>query len=184
MNGRAALAWLWIVALGAGAAMAYGIIQDQVAVRVSGEYFTIGHVPLFDTTSPTLLALGWGVADTWWLALPFGVLLAAAARAGARRALGAGELLRPVGLLFAMIALAAALAGALGYVLARNGVLDVPQDFVDLLPAERQQLFMADWWAHNASCAVGVLGGIVLCLRLYRERARKAVLSARRAAGK
>jgi len=41
-------------------AISYGVIHDQITVRICLEYFTIGHPPVFDTTSPTLLALGWG----------------------------------------------------------------------------------------------------------------------------
>lgn len=47
-----------IVLLTVAAAVAYGVAHDQVTVRVSLEYFTVGHPPVFDTTSPTLLALG------------------------------------------------------------------------------------------------------------------------------
>ena len=49
------------------AAAGYGIIHDQITARICLEYFTIGHTPVFATTSPTLLALGWGVIATWWL---------------------------------------------------------------------------------------------------------------------
>ena len=47
-----------IVLLAGSAAVGYGIAHDLVNVRDSLEYFTVGHPPVFDTTSPTLLALG------------------------------------------------------------------------------------------------------------------------------
>jgi len=50
--------------------VAYGLVHDQVTVRVSLEYFTIGHPQLITTSSPTLLALFWGAAATWWVGLP------------------------------------------------------------------------------------------------------------------
>ena len=54
-----------IVVLGVVAAVCYGVLHDQVTARVCVEYFTIGHPPLFNTDSPTLLAFGWGVVGTW-----------------------------------------------------------------------------------------------------------------------
>ena len=53
--------WLKIIGLGVVGAVAYGIAHDNVTARVCVEYFTIGHVPIFGTENPTLLALGWGV---------------------------------------------------------------------------------------------------------------------------
>lgn len=73
-----------VVLLAVLAAVTYGIVHDQVTVRVSLEYFTIGHPPVFDTDSPTLLALGWGVLATWWVGLPLGFLLATASQVGRR----------------------------------------------------------------------------------------------------
>lgn len=52
---------LLIVLLCIGSAIGYGIAHDQITARVCVEYFTIGHPRVFDTESPTLLALGWGV---------------------------------------------------------------------------------------------------------------------------
>ena len=85
-----------IVLLATFAAIAYGILHDQVTARICVEYFTIGHPPVFPTTSPTLLALGWGILATWWVGLPLGILLAIAARAGSRPRLTAAQLRRPI----------------------------------------------------------------------------------------
>src|SRR3954451_19765307 len=60
---------LAIVLLSILAAVLYGIVHDQVTARICVEYFTIGHPPVFDTESPTLLGLGWGVIATWWVGL-------------------------------------------------------------------------------------------------------------------
>ena len=64
-----------IVLLCIAAAVVYGILHDQVTARVCVEYFTIGHPPVFNTDSPTLLALGWGSSQPsgWafcWAYLP------------------------------------------------------------------------------------------------------------------
>lgn len=67
--------------------MAYGVLHDLVTAHVCVEYFTVGHPQLFEfeTDSPTLLALGWGVVATWWVGAGLGVPLALVARVGSRR---------------------------------------------------------------------------------------------------
>jgi len=70
-----------IVLLCVLAAVAYGVVHDQVTVRVCVEYFTVGHPPVFPTDDPTLLGLGWGVLATWWVGVLLGLGLAVAAAA-------------------------------------------------------------------------------------------------------
>ena len=71
-----------IIALCILAGAVYGILHDQVTVRVCLEYFTVFHPNIFHTQSPTLLALGWGVLATWWVSIFLGIMLVIAARAG------------------------------------------------------------------------------------------------------
>src|SRR3954463_16695995 len=85
-----------IVLLSIAAAVAYGILHDQVTARVCVEYFTIGHPPVFPTESPTRLGIGWGIIATWWVGLLLGIPLAVAARAGRRPWRGVRSLVRPV----------------------------------------------------------------------------------------
>src|SRR5215510_14402353 len=89
------------------AAITYGIVHDQVTARVCVEYFTIGHPPLIPSTSPTLLALAWGVVATWWVGLPLGFMLASAARLGPRPKLSAAQLMPLVGRLLTAMGAAA-----------------------------------------------------------------------------
>jgi hypothetical protein len=42
-----------ILALAVAAAVLYGVVQDQIAARVSVEYFAVAHRRLVDTRSPT-----------------------------------------------------------------------------------------------------------------------------------
>ena len=39
------------------AAVAYGIVHDQITARLCVEYFTVAHPPLIHTSSPTVLGL-------------------------------------------------------------------------------------------------------------------------------
>ena len=115
---------LKIVALCIVAAIAYGIIHDQITARVCIEYFTVFHPPIFHTQSPTLLGIGWGIIATWWVGAFFSVPMILASRAGSRPTLRASELLPSIIWLLATMGACALLAGVTGYLLAREGVLN------------------------------------------------------------
>lgn len=161
---------LAIVGLCIGAAVVYGIIHDQITARLCVEYFTIGHAPVFATQSPTLLGIGWGIIATWWVGLLLGVPLALAARVGQRPPRSAGSLVRPVLILLGVMAVGAALAGVIGYLLARNGVITLPEPLATRVPQDRHVLFLTDAWAHGASYLFGIVGGIELIERTWRRR--------------
>jgi hypothetical protein len=114
----------------------------------------------------------WGIVATWWFALPLGVALASAARLGDRPRLTALQLVKPVLALLGAMAIVALLSGITGYVLAARHSI-VPNEWILLnIPGSRQSAFIADWWAHSASYISGFLGGIVLCLYVWRSRSR------------
>ena len=165
------MAWLKIVLLCLGAAVVYGIIHDQITARVCVEYFTVGHPPVFGTEDPTLLGLGWGVLATWWVGLLLGLALAVAARAGSRPRRSAKSLFRPVVKLLVVMAVCALIAGAAGWLLARNGVVYLVGSIATELPPERHAQFVADLWAHSASYGVGCIGGLVVVGCVWRSRA-------------
>src|SRR5262249_11235419 len=161
------------------AAVLYGIVHDQVTARVCLEYFTVFHPPVFPTSSPTLLGLGWGIIATWWVGLPLGGLLALAARAGSPGPkLVAKDLVRPVVCLMLAVATAALLAGAraalvaggCGWWLATRGSVAMPGWLAEKIPASRHARFIGDWWAHNASYGFGALGGAGLSVVTWRRR--------------
>ena len=164
--------FLKIVGLGVVAAIGYGIVHDQVTVRVCLEYFTIFHPRLIASTSPTLLALAWGVVATWWVGLPLGLGLAAAARAGTRRKLGAEAVAPSVLALLGVMASCALVAGVSAYLLARFDVawFGLGGQFGDVVPFPRHPRCFADLWAHRASYLSGIVGGIIVIVRTYRRR--------------
>lgn len=98
-------------------AITYGILHDQVTVRISPEYFTIGHPPIFNAESATLLALKWGVAATWWVGLILGVVLSVSARCGNLPPVHSAQLMRPIMQLLFLMFGAALCMGAFGYLL-------------------------------------------------------------------
>jgi hypothetical protein len=152
------------------AAVAYGIVHDQVTARVCVEYFTIGHPPVFHTDDPTLLGVGWGIIATWWVGAMLGVPLAIAARAGSRPKRDVKSLIRPIAILMIVNAICAALAGTIGWVAAKRGWLRLP-DFVAMsVPNDKQVPFMADLWAQNSSYAIGFAGGLIVIVFCWRSR--------------
>jgi hypothetical protein len=166
---------LAIVLMCVVAAVVYGIAHDQVTARVCVEYFTVGHPPAFGTDDPTLLGLGWGIIATWWVGLLLGVPLAVASRTGSRPKRSARSLVRPVVWLLAVMAVCASAAGVAGWFLARSGVVFLVGPIARELPSDRHVPFLADLWAHSASYLVGLVGGIVVIVWVWRSRGRVAV---------
>jgi hypothetical protein len=154
------------------AAVTYGIVHDQVTARVCVEYFTIGHPPVFPTESPTLLGLGWGIIATWWVGVLLGVPLAVAARMGSRPQRDARSLVRSIGILLAVMAVSATIAGFMGYSLALAGKISLTEPLASRIPVERHPLFLADLWTHLASYRVGFIGGLVVIASVWRSRGR------------
>lgn len=160
-----------IIALGLFAAILYGVAHDMVTAHVCVEYFTIGHPPVFHTDSPILLALGWGVIATWWVGFPLGILLALAARAGSSRPkLSARQVAIPLAWLLLGMCTLALTAGIAGYLLAMCRAIWLVGELAERVPPERHAVFLADMWAHTASYAAGILGGLGLAVWLWRKR--------------
>jgi hypothetical protein len=159
-----------IVGLAVAAAIIYGILHDQITAHVCVQYFTIGHPLVFHTDSPTLLGLGWGIIATWWVGLFLGVPLAVVARAGRRPKRSVASLLWPVTVVLLVMAACALLAGIVGYLLASMGLVFLLEPLSTAIPPDKHAAFLADVWAHSASYLVGLLGGIVLLIRVWRSR--------------
>jgi hypothetical protein len=161
---------LGIVLMCVVAAVCYGVVHDQVTARVCVEYFTVGHPPVFGTDDPTLLGIGWGIIATWWVGLLLGVPLAIFARVGSRPKRSFGSLVRPIAGLLGVMAVFALAAGVMGWFLARSGAVFLVGPIARALPADRHVPFLADLWAHSASYLVGLVGGIVVMIRVWRSR--------------
>jgi len=158
-----------------GAAIAYGLIHDQVTAHLCVEYFSVAHPPVFRTSSPFLLALGWGVIATWWVGFPLGLGLAAAARLGPSPRLTLRDLWPAVLALMFVTAIAAVVSGVTGAVLVATGRSPVPGGWGAIIPPGKQVAFSADAWAHLASYGVGSAGGLVVIgYAIWRRRSRSA----------
>lgn len=156
------------------AAVVYGVVHDQVTARLCVEYFTIGHPPIFPTTDPTLLGLGWGVIATWWVGLILGVPLALCSRVGPWPKLTAAQLVRPLIIMLTVVAVLAVIAGVVGNVAASSKAVRLLEPLASRVPKDRHVAFLTNLWAHSASYLAGALGGIVLCVYALVRRGRLA----------
>lgn len=161
-----------IIGVAIGAAVGYGIVHDMITAHLCVEYFTEAHPPLFNTSEPALLALGWGIVATWWVGALLGGLLALASQAGARPKLATHTLWRPVSQLLLVMALCAALAGVMGWLLSTAGIIGLWEPLDREIPPERHPRFLAVAFAHTTSYAVGFIGGLFLIGRTWRMRQR------------
>jgi hypothetical protein len=170
VNAAARTTPLKIIALCVAAAVVYGVLHDQITARVCVEYFTIGHPRVFDTDSPTLLGLGWGVIATWWVGLILGAALAFAATRGPRPQRTAASLIRPLVRLLAVTASVAIAAGLLGWYLGAQQWVVLVDPLARLVPRDHHAAFIADLWAHSASYLAAFVGGLVLINRVWKSR--------------
>lgn len=159
--------WLFCIV----AAVAYGIVHDQITARVCVEYFTVGHPPVFRTTSPTLLAFGWGVIATWWVGALLGLFLALCARFGTGPKIEADDLIKPIIILLLVMGFSALCAGVLGYVMAKRGEISL-DDLENVLGRQRANRFIADFCSHLTSYLVGAFGGLFVCGWVVVKRRR------------
>lgn len=153
---------LKIIAFATLAAIVYGIVHDQVTAHLCVEYFTIAHPPVFPTTSPFLLALGWGVIATWWVGLPLGILLAIVARAGRAPRLALADLRGAILRLMLVSAIGALLAGGIGAAATALRFVTISEYWASVIPPGKHVAFLADAWAHGASYLIGAIGGLVV----------------------
>lgn len=152
-------------------AIVYGVFHDQITVRVCLEYFTVAHPPILHVSDPTLIALIWGIATTWWPGLFVGTLVAIASNTGDRPIYAARMLVRPLLTLLMVMSGSALIAGIIGYTLAKSGIVQ-PVDYVSAMDSSKHPAFMADAFAHCASYLFGFLGSVVILVRVWRARGK------------
>lgn len=159
-----------IVGLCVVVAVLYGIAHDQVTARVCVEYFTIGHPTVIHSTSPTLLALVWGVIATWWFGLLLGLPLAVVARVGSLPKLGVTHVVKPLAILMLVIASCSLVAGCLGWWAAEWKLIVLLGPMADDVPPDRHVPFLADLCAHNVAYATGAIGALVIWVWTLAQR--------------
>ncbi len=68
------------------------------------------------------------------------------------------------------MACSALIAGILGYFLTKAGVFHLVPRLADQIQEDRHHLFLTAGWAHGASYIVGLVGGVIMCILIWRKR--------------
>lgn len=157
-----------IVGFASLAAILYGLVQDQIAIRICPEYFTVWHPTVVNSDNLTVVALVWGVLATWWVGLSLGVALGLAATAGSGAAIESRAMVRPILLL---IGFTAALTVGIGLI-AWAMKFHVPTLGEELQGAGDPTRLGILFAAYNASYAGAFFGGVWLCVHTWKSRRR------------
>lgn len=178
---------LTVVLFCTAVAAAYGILHDEITIRICVSYFTVAHPSFFPTANLTLLALWWGIAGTAWLGAALGLALAIATQSvppalpravdpsvGAPIALP--RIWRAVLRLVCAMAISAVAVGSAAFALSRRVIISLPRALASAIPEKQHDAFAAVWFAHIASYGVALVGGALLIYYYSRARGSPRVL--------
>ncbi len=152
----------------------FGITHNQVSARVSLEYFTIGHIKLIESTSPTLMGIAWGIHPNWWVGLSMGLLFAIVGRVGKWPKRNFRFFIKPLLLLFVISGTASAVAGILGYRLTGSGALCLSEPLYTTIPMSGHAAYISALWMHTASYTIATMGALIIALLVFTGRIRSA----------
>src|SRR5271170_2430723 len=179
-HGRSATRWreYAVLAAAVGAAMLYGVVNDQITSAISWEYFYYGKEldkVLGPATPPQAWGLHWeaakvGLKATWSAGLIFGVVLLLSnnpfrnlPRLRNRELLG----------MLPIIVITAAGLGIIGGLLGYGGFLSpLSADFQEMLRADifRPRRFICTWGIHLGGYVGGFLGTFIAAAIIMRRR--------------
>lgn len=164
-----------IVLLAIAGSVAFGIVHNMFTAHICLEYFTIGHVRLFDSNIPALHALAWGIVATWWMGLLLGLPLAFAARIGSWPTLDAADIAPTLRRVLLCVFACAALGFVIGWALAATKNIVLVDRFARSIPPDKHTAFLAVGAAHLTSYAAGTIAGLVLIMLTLLKRQRLAL---------
>jgi hypothetical protein len=155
------------------AVIAYAMLQDQFSVRLSKEYFTLGHAPIEGLDNPTLLGLAWGFLGGFPGGIVLGIPIALAATLGPWPRLEGDELALPLGCLVAGVGLASLIAGLSAWYNAGVVNIAVGEPWASWIALERQRNFFIVACAHFGTYLGGISGGLLLTAWVVLRRRSK-----------
>ncbi|HEX5323229.1 MAG TPA: hypothetical protein VFW40_05540 [Capsulimonadaceae bacterium] len=164
--------------LGALAGMLYSILNDQLTVTISHEYFSVFKRREFWwllswcnlTEAPTRIqAILVAVAATWWFGLALGVALAGLGLIGKGPLLSTAGYLRGVGLTMLVTAGCSIVFGAVAYLL-EPAVAPTAENWPFLQGIHNiRNAFAVGWW-HNGAYLGAAIGTFAACVYAMRWR--------------
>ncbi len=160
--------------LGVGALTGYGMLMDQVSVRLCPEYFTVLHNPIPGLTDPTLLGIAWGFLGSAGGGVALGYGTGLAATVGRKPPLATRDLVRPMLLLVGGVAAATAVTGAIVAIHAAAFEIHLDPLFAKRIPVERHRAAFTVACYHAAAYSFAILGSVALLVWIGRERTRRA----------
>jgi hypothetical protein len=153
---------LRIILLCSVAMIGYAMIQDQISVRLSAEYFTIGHPPIPGLAHPTLLGIAWGFLGGFPGGIMLGVPAALLATVGPFPQLSARTLTRPILTFLGGVAIATLIAGVSGWYNATVVNIAIGQPWATAIPPAHHRAFFVVACAHFGTYLGGGILGIGL----------------------
>lgn len=172
--------WICLAVL---AAVVYGVVNDQVTISLSPEYFTVFKRHQFGLlleslglgeAAPRVQAIAIGTAATWWFGLLLGLMVAVAGTWGRSPRLTTRQFLRAVGLVMLVTLGTSLVFGAVGYVRA-PGLPGIGTEaaarywpFLDGIREQRAAFGVGCW--HDGAYLGGLVGTIIACWRVWRWR--------------
>ena len=157
------------ILLGVTASIAYGVVHDQISVRISPPYLMDWHPKIVESRDPTIVALAWGVVATGWFGLILGAVLALAATVGKRPTVSWRAVVRATGFVFAITAFSALAALAI----TRGFSLEMPDVFGPVyteLPHAQRLAFTQTAAMHETSYDAAAVATLVAALWIGRGR--------------
>ncbi|WP_020473290.1 hypothetical protein [Zavarzinella formosa] len=150
--------------LGAGMLAGYGILQDQISSRLCPEYFTVLHNPIPGLTDPTLIGIVWGFLAAAGGGVAMGYAAGLAATLGKNPPLATRDLVRPMLLLMAAVAVVTAITGVSAHRHAEMFNVRLDPRLDALIPVERHRAAFTVACYHFAAYASAILGSVVMCV--------------------
>ena len=165
--------------LGAGMMSAFGVLMDQFSARLCPEYFTVLHNPIPGLTDPTLVGLVWGVLGAAGGGVAMGYGAGLAATVGTRPSLATRELVVPTVVTVGGVATTVAVTGVSVWHNAYGLGVQLDPSFATAIPAERHIAALTVGSYHMVAYLAAIVGSVVLCVWIGRERAHRASSVAR-----
>jgi len=172
------------------AAALYGILNDQITVTLSPEYFSVfKRAQFWDlleaaglANAPTRLqAVLIGAAATWWFGLLLGIIVGVAGVVGRSPRLTTRDFLKAVGLVMLVAACTSLVFGAVGYAqgpvrhAGNDTTIDAAWPFLEGIRDTRRAFAVGLW--HDGAYLGGLIGTILACFRVHQWRRRSPAAS-------